>query len=307
MNVLITGGYGFIGSSIARKFFEEGANIFIIDNLSTGKPSNISFTHQFYHLGIEDPHCETVFESNVIDVVIHCAAQTSVQFSLANPLTDSHTNIMGLIRMLNLSKKYNVKHFIFTSSAAVYGNQGRIDIQEDLPLNPLSIYGLNKKIGEEYCLKWQEYYNLPVLIYRFANVYGPHQSLLSGAVIPVLVNKITTNAEMVIYGDGQQTRDFLFVEDVATAVVKGVKAKLCGVYNLSTNEEVTLNHLLDVIREEGYSLNVKYEEDRPGDIRHSRLNNEKIKKTLGWNAAISINEGLKRCLQQINSNQNILH
>lgn len=298
VNVLITGGYGFIGSAIAKKFYEQGANIFIIDNLSTGKSSNINFKHQFFQYNIEDPNCESVFKLNNIDFVIHCAAQTSVQFSMTNPLADSHSNILGLLKILSLSDKYKVKHFTFTSSAAVYGNQGRVAIKEDIILNPLSIYGLNKKIGEKYCQKWKEFYKLPILIYRFANVYGPHQSLTSNAIIPVLLNKIKTEQDLVIYGDGQQTRDFLFVEDVADAVVEGAKFQLQGIYNLSTNEEVSLNHLIHIVKKLGYPINVKYEKERVVDIRHSRLCNDKIKQAIGWSAKVSIEEGLENCLKE---------
>ena len=136
LNVLVTGGYGFIGSTIARKFFELGSNIFIIDNLSTGQTNNISFKHNFYQYSIDDAQCENVFQTNRIDIVIHCAAQTSVQVSMGHPLKDSHANIYGLLRILTLAKKYNVKHFVFTSSAAVYGNQGRTAIEENSTLDP---------------------------------------------------------------------------------------------------------------------------------------------------------------------------
>ena len=132
----------------------------------------------------------------------------------------------------------------------------------------MSIYGLNKKIGEEYCQKWKEFYHLPVLIYRFANVYGAHQSLASNSIIPVLINKIKTGEELMIFGDGHQTRDFLFVEDLAEAVVEGVKVKLEGVSNLSSNNEVSLNALLEIVKKHGYPLSVKYEDERAGDIRH---------------------------------------
>ncbi|CAM5666398.1 Nucleoside-diphosphate sugar epimerase OS=Lysinibacillus sphaericus OX=1421 GN=LS41612_19135 PE=4 SV=1 [Lysinibacillus sphaericus] len=188
MNVLVTGGYGFIGSAVARRFFEEGANIYIIDNLSTGHLRNIDFEHKSYLLNVEDEVCEHFFKEVAFDVVIHCAAQTSVQLSIQEPMKDILTNIVGLSQMLFFSSKYKVKHFVFASSAAVYGNSHYPPLEETDVSEPISMYGLNKSIGETYCEKWQRDYRLPTLIYRFANVFEPRQRMQGeAAVIPSML------------------------------------------------------------------------------------------------------------------------
>ncbi|HBT72700.1 MAG TPA: nucleoside-diphosphate sugar epimerase, partial [Lysinibacillus sp.] len=173
MNVLVTGGYGFIGSAVGRRFFEEGATIYIIDNLSTGHLRNVDFEHKSYLLNVEDEVCEHLFKEIHFDVVIHCAAQTSVQQSIQEPVKDILTNIVGLSQMLFLASKYNVQHFVFASSASVYGDSHYPPLEETDVCEPISMYGLNKSIGETYCEKWHKDYRLPILIYRFANVFGP--------------------------------------------------------------------------------------------------------------------------------------
>ncbi|GLC87701.1 NAD-dependent epimerase/dehydratase family protein [Lysinibacillus piscis] len=298
MNVLVTGGYGFIGSAVARRFFEEGAQIYIIDNLSTGHLRNIDFEHKSYLLNVEDEVCEHFFKEVDFDVVIHCAAQTSVQQSVQAPVKDILTNIVGLSQMLFLSSKYNVKHFVFASSAAVYGNNIAPPLHEENNVEPISMYGLNKSIGETYCEKWQKDYQLPMLIYRFSNVFGPRQSIQGeAAVIPSMLKSSIEGTPFTIYGDGEQTRDFIYVDDIADAIYEGVQAGLQGTYNVSTNEAWSIHQIILLLQHYNHPLEIQYVAAREGDIQHSSLNNEKIANALGWQPKFSFVDGIERTLQ----------
>ncbi|MEO4054282.1 NAD-dependent epimerase/dehydratase family protein [Solibacillus sp. CAU 1738] len=298
-SILITGGYGFVGSVVARKLYEQGAEITIVDNCSTGNKRTVPFPHNAYEMNVEDALCETIFKQHKIDIIIHCAAQTSVTTSMKDPIQDSYSNVFGVIRMLMWAQKYNVEHFVFTSSAAVYGDQLELPITEDRQLNPLSVYGMNKQIGEMYCERWQQFHNLPTLIYRFSNVYGPGANQ-TDAIIPRITEKIINNEVLTIYGDGNQSRDFIYVDDIANAIIRGVESRLQGIYNISTNEHISLNELIQTVRELGYTLTVNNEQAKDSDIKHSLLSNEKIVKTTQWQPTVSIKEGIQRCIESKN-------
>ena len=294
MNVLITGGYGFIGSHVAEEFYKEGYRIFIIDNLSSGNSRNIKFKHSFYKLDIEDNKCREVFKNNKFDVVIHLAAQINVVNSLKNPCSDALPNILGLINMLQLSAEYGVKKFVFASSAAVYGNNGKIPLKEDAAVNPLSPYGISKAAGELYCKKWNELYGLNTVCLRFSNVYGPRQSTTGeGGVVSIFMERAAMGKELVVFGDGNQTRDFIYVKDVAGAIFKSVKMNITGVLNLSTQSETSINELIEELRCLKPIKGICYKNIREGDIKNSCLDNTKIKQELDWEPRYSTTEGLK--------------
>ncbi|MBM7649087.1 nucleoside-diphosphate-sugar epimerase [Bacillus ectoiniformans] len=297
MKILVTGGYGFIGSFIAERFFKENHSIYIIDNLSSGKKENIYFNHRSFIGNIEDDTCEAFFRTHSFDVVIHCAAQTYVQQSIENPVLDSETNILGLINMLNLSRKYGVKKFVFCSSAAIYGDTNSLPIAEDTPAHPISPYGLNKLVGEMYCRKWEELYGLSSLIFRFSNVYGPkqHVSKESGVIAKFTACLLKDNP-LVIYGDGNQTRDFIYVGDIADAIYRSVVSDLSGTYNLSSNTEISVNQLITELRVFRPVSQTVYADQPHGDITRSRLDNTKIKTKLDWVPKFSLHEGLEKVI-----------
>jgi nucleoside-diphosphate-sugar epimerase len=295
MNVLITGGYGFIGSFVAERFYKENHSIFIIDNLSVGRKENISFPHKSMITDITDVQCEAFFKTYNIDVVIHCAAQTQVKRSVDDPVEDSSTNILGLINMLHLSKKYRVKQFVFCSSAAIYGENQQLPLKEEEEANPISPYGLSKWTGELYCKKWEELYGVSSLIYRFSNVYGPRQHLSQeSSVITFFTKLMLEDRQVTIYGDGEQTRDFIYVGDVAEAIYRGVMSQLSGVYNLSTATEVTINQLVEEMSKHHPITDIHHGDSRPGDIRRSILDNTKVKRDLDWVPKYRLNEGLEK-------------
>ncbi len=294
--IVITGGYGFIGSVVAKKLYEQGATIIIIDNCSTGNKRAIPFAHIAYEMNVEDALCEMVFKQHKIDIIIHCAAQTSVMKSMHDPIQDSYSNVFGVLRMLMWSQKYNVEHFVFTSSATVYGDQSTWPLTEVQQLNPLSIYGLNKQIGEMYCERWSKFHNVPTLILRFSNVYGP-QTYNNEAIIPKIVQALSNNQLLTIYGNGEQTRDFIFVDDIANAIILGVEKRLNGVFNISTNKQNSVNTLIDIVRHLGYKLDVKYVEKKENDIMYSILSNEKFRHAAQWQPTVMIKEGIQRCIE----------
>lgn len=307
MRVLVTGGYGFIGSFVAEKFYREGHEVHIIDNLSTGNKSNIHFRHQSYLLHIEDEQCEQVFRTNKYDIVIHLAAQVDVNKSVDNPTHDSKINLLGLINILQLSKKYGVSKFVFASSAAVYGNN-----MEEIPLNeqskcvPVSPYGINKLLGEYYCQKWTEMYQLDTICFRFSNVYGPKQGFKGeGGVISIFTNQILHNEPLTIYGDGSQTRDFIYVEDVAEAIFRAVLSDVSGVMNLSTNTETSVNQLVEQLEKYANVNDIVYEDTKTFEIQFSRLDNQIVKQEVDWIPKYSLEEGLKNTFKWFQAQKKI--
>lgn len=306
MRVLITGGCGFIGSHVADRLFKEGHEIYIMDNLSTGSIENIPFRHKFYNLDICDEECEKVLQCNKPDIVIHLAAQTSVDTSLLSPYLDTKTNVLGTANMLSLSAKYGVKKFLFASSAAVYGNPEETPLREESKTDPLSPYGMSKRTGELYCSKWSEIYGLNTLCFRFSNVYGPGQGIAGeGGVISIFIQKLLDNQPLIIYGDGNQTRDFIYVEDLADALCKALDSRYSGIMNLSTNTENSLNTLVQTLEGMHPVQDILYQAARNGDISKSRLNNARIREILHWSPQYAFAEGIAKTYQWYQSRRTI--
>lgn len=307
MRVLITGGYGFIGSFVGEMFALEGHEVHIIDNLSTGSSENAKFNHIFYQVNAEDPKCEEIFKKFKFDVVIHLAAQVNVAISMEDPYIDSKYNVLGISNMLNLARKYGANKVVFASSAAVYGLNEEIPLKEESQCDPVSPYGMNKWVGEMYCEKWNEIFGLDTLCYRFSNVYGPRQGTIGeGGVVSIFIQRIVQGKDLTIYGDGEQTRDFIYVQDVAEAIYRGVKKDLSGIYNLSTNTGISVNQLIETLGELADDIkNVNYENERQGDIRQSRLDNTKIKSDLDWEPFHTYKDGLAKTYHWFNENKSV--
>jgi nucleoside-diphosphate-sugar epimerase len=303
MRVLITGGYGFIGSYVAERFNNEGHDVYIIDNLSTGNKENVLFKHKFFRISVEDPKCEDIFHAIRFDVVIHLAAQVNVGTSIANPYLDSQSNVLGLVNMLQLSNKYGVKKLVFASSAAVYGFNNEIPLKEAALCDPISPYGINKWIGELYCRKWNEMFGVKTLCCRFSNVYGPRQGTIGeGGVVSIFINRVLEGKPLEVYGDGEQTRDFIFVEDVAYAIYRSVEQDLKGIYNLSTNTETSVNDIIYTLEQFKEVKAVIYKEPKLGDIKYSRLDNTRIIRDLDWVPHHNFHEGLEKTFEWFTNN-----
>lgn len=299
MKVLITGGYGFIGSFVAEKFYQEGHDIYILDDLSSGKKENVIIRHKSFITSITSGNCENIFKGHSFDIVIHLAANVDVTKSINMPTYDANTNIVGLLNMLQLSAKYNVKKFIFASSAAVYGDTTLLPIKEDDDCKPISPYGMSKSVGEYYCEMWSKHYNLETACLRFSNVYGPRQGSIGEAgVAAIFLNQIMKRKQLTVYGNGEQTRDFIFVRDVAEAIFRVVMSDCIGIYNVSSNTETHINQLLDemesILESTGVGKlpSVNYTDKRVGDIENSKLDNCKITDDTDWAPKYSITDGM---------------
>lgn len=291
---LITGGAGFIGSHIVEKLLENNYNVIIIDNLSSGFIENIpnSDTLKFYQLNIEKDDLELVFQKEAPDYVIHLAAQTSVNFSISHPYYDANMNVMASIKLLELCKKYNIRKFITASSAAIYGNPKYLPIDENHPTEPMSQYGLSKLTMEKYI----KLSGIPYIIFRFSNAYGPRQkSSKESGVVAIFNNAMKNNEPINIYGDGEQIRDFIYVEDIANICIKAINSNVENeIINFSTNKGVSLNQLFKVMKSlYNYTLNANYLPERIGDIKNSILSNDKAYNLLKFTNYTKLEKGLE--------------
>ena len=279
---LITGGAGFIGSHIVDKLLENNYQVIVVDNLSSGCVENLPNSNnlKLYKLNIEKDDIEQVFINENPNFVIHLAAQTSVNYSISNAYFDAEMNIMSSIKLLEICKKFNVEKFITASSAAVYGNPKYLPIDENHPTEPMSQYGLSKLTMEKYI----ELSKVPYIIFRFSNAYGPRQkSSKESGVIAIFDKAMKENSPINIYGDGEQIRDFIYVEDIAQACIKVLKSDIKNqIINFSTNKGVTLNELFSKMSKlYNYTQSANYLPKRIGDIENSILSNKKAISILG--------------------------
>ncbi len=287
--VLITGGAGFIGSNIAKYFISQNDyNIIIIDNLSTGSFDNIS------NLNLKFIECdilskiklEEIFSLNNIDYVIHQAAQSSVDKSLEDPSFNGEENIIGTINLLKLSVKYKIKKFIFASSASVYGIPQYLPIDEEHPLNPVSFYGISKQSAENYIKLFNKLYSLNFIILRYSNVYGNKDFAGENEtnVISIFYKNLLNNNEIIIYGDGLQTRDFVFVKDIAIANYLSLKSNIKNeIFNVGSGEKTSVIEIYKILSNLlNKNISINYKNNKIGDINHSYFNINKIKRLLNW-------------------------
>lgn len=292
--VLITGGYGFIGSHVAERFNKEGYKIYIIDDLSSGRADNITIKHKRFNLDIIDQKCEEIFRSNRFDIVIHLAAVTE-SYGLNESLNEyTKSNVLGLSNILELSSKYNVPKVIFASSADVYGNRGNGPYTEDMKIMPHTSLGISKEAGEGYCRYYSKRYNLETVILRISNVYGPRQPKQNGTLSNIL-GKVFDDEKLVINDNGYDSRDYIYVEDVAFAIYQCATMKCHGTFNLSTNTENSLNDIFEFLKKVTDIDNVTYEEYAKNIGQH-RLNNSLLMNMINWEPKYSLEEGLRKTL-----------
>ena len=302
---VVTGGAGFIGSHLAELLANRGYHVTILDDLSSGKMANIeallSKENVEFVLGsITDlPLLHKVFQG--VDHIFHQAAIVSVPRSIVDPLTYHETNTTGTLNVLLGARDNNVKKVVFASSSSVYGDSPTLPKSEDMCPNPQSPYALTKLVGENYCNVFHQVYGLPTVCLRYFNVYGPRQDPKSkyAAVIPSFIDRITQGKRPIIYGDGEQTRDFTFVKDIVEANILVVESNDTGVFNIGTGESITINQLAQLIAKLTGSSNLKpiYQEPRSSDVRHSAACISKAK-TFGYSLRYSLKEGLREIIRQ---------
>ncbi|PAE25861.1 NAD-dependent epimerase/dehydratase family protein [Bacillus sp. 7894-2] len=302
--VLITGGCGFIGSHIADKLIAEGYDVAVVDNLATGKKCNIDSANvRFYECSILEPVFEEIVVKEQPEYIIHQAAQVSVFNSIQDSLYDEEVNIRGSLKVIEAAVKAHTKKVIYASSAAVYGVPQYLPIDTKHPISPLSPYGVSKFSVEKYLEMSWSLHGLDYTILRYANVFGPRQDALGeGGVISIFMDSIVKGQQITIFGDGEQTRDFIYVEDVADANVQALKLGSRDVHNISTGSEISLNELTGTIMEiTGTSQSPQYENEREGDIKRSVLCNEKSKKDLYWEPKYTLRDGLHETFRYYSS------
>lgn len=288
MKILITGGAGFIGSHLVDELIKQKHSVAIIDNLSEGKKENINLKARFYKINICN-NLESIFRKENPEIIFHLAAQKNVRKSIEDPIKDARTNILGTLNILKHCK--NVKKFIFSSSGgAIYGNTKIIPTPETETPNPLSPYGVSKLAIEKYL----KALNMPYISLRYSNVYGPRQDPFGEAgVVAIFINKIKNNQTPIIFGSGEQTRDYIYVSDVVSANIKALEKNIFGEFNIGTSRETSVNQLLKLIDPKAKP---KYKPAIAGEVQTSCLDITKAKKILDWEPKIKLEDGIKQIL-----------
>ncbi|MFD1175587.1 NAD-dependent epimerase/dehydratase family protein [Paenibacillus puldeungensis] len=307
MKVLVTGGAGFIGRYTVKRLIEVGDQVVVVDR----KPdvgrlfSDLGVT--VYQQDIGSEQMEKIFADERPDSVIHLAAQVSVRRSLQNPLDDAETNIMGTVRLLQLCARYHVQKIVFASSAAVYGNPRQVPIKETHITEPLSFYGVSKRVSEMYIETFALRHDLDYSILRYANVYGIRESRTGeDGVLTAFVERIMAGLPLEIYGDGLQTRDFIYVKDVAEANVAALRSGEQQIMNISSGAGISLLETVGILKELcGRNVNPQFLPAQAGDIEHSVLDNGKARDILWWEPSYSIYEGLREMVDfELDARQN---
>ncbi|MBO4433666.1 MAG: SDR family NAD(P)-dependent oxidoreductase [Clostridia bacterium] len=309
MRALVTGGSGFIGSNVVKLLIDEGYDVRVIDNLSSGYIENIS---EYVDAGKVDFIKGDITDATAVekvmagvDVVFHLAASVGRQRSLDNPQLDSQINLIGTVNVLEGMRKNGVKRIVYSSSAAMFGELVTPTIDENHPQNADSPYGVSKLAAEKMILAYSGIYDITGVCLRYFNIYGVNQRFdLYGNVIPIFAKRIFAGEPITIYGDGSQTRDFVNAKDVALANLLASKSENgTDVYNLGSGESVTINWLAQKMQEiAGINVGIVYAPERPADVKHCKANAEKAQKVLGFTASVGLTEGLKDYLDWYKEN-----
>lgn len=307
MKILVTGGAGFIGSHVVDLYIEEGHEVAVVDNLSSGKREYVNKDAQFYEVDIRDKDAlKRVFEEFKPDVINHHAAQISVQYSVENPLYDADVNVIGSLNLITLALQHEVEKFIYISSGgAVYGEPEKLPCSEDHPVNPLSPYGVTKHVVEHYLYLFNVNDGLDYIILRYPNVYGPRQDPYGEAgVVAIFSLRMLRNEEVYIFGDGTQERDFVYVKDVAMANIGALTYKahenssLARIFNLGSGRGTSVNEIYSILKRlTGYKRDAIYAPRKKGEVYKISLDATKARRELGWSETYTLEEGLSETVE----------
>jgi UDP-glucose 4-epimerase len=295
MKILVTGGAGFIASNITDAYIAAGHNVVVVDNLSTGRKVNLNPAATFYEMDIRDKALSAVFDEHRFDVINHHAAQMDVRKSVQDPIYDAEINALGFLNLLQNSVRTGVKKVIFASSGgAIYGEQDTYPADETHNTQPYSPYGITKLVGEKYLFFYNLTYGLQYVALRYANVYGPRQNPHGEAgVVAIFCERMLAGQEAVIYGNGEQTRDFVFVKDVVAANLAALDLKSCDIINIGTARETSVNQLFQYINTlTGAGLTEKHAEKKEGEQMRSVIDPGKARRILHWTPQYTIEKGL---------------
>lgn len=299
MRILVTGGAGFIGSHVVNKLIKEKQQVVVLDDLSGGLREHLPADAAFVQLDVRNAAAQDYIAEGHFDAIIHLAAQTMVDASIREPQMDEQVNIGGVVNVLEGARRGGVRRVLFSSSAAVYGDAADEDlpIREEHLLEPLSFYGLSKLTTESYLALYHRYFGMEYVVFRFANVYGERQGNGGeGGVISIFCKKLAAHEGITIFGNGLQTRDFVYAGDVANALWQGLMTDHPNtVYNISTQTETSLIELVSILNAiAGTKCQTIFAPPRAGDIFRSVLNCRKAREKLPWQPEMSIHEGLQR-------------
>lgn len=299
MKVLVTGGAGFIGSSAVAALLTAGHQPVVVDNLSSGRSTNLPQTVQLHCIDILSAELADVLTAERPEAVMHLAAQVSVSFSLANPVADATANLLGTLRVLDACVRTGCRKLIYASSAAVYGDPDCLPVSEDHPARPLSPYGASKHAVEHYLPIYRQQHGLDFTILRLANVYGPRQELSAeSGVTTQFLHRLLGKQRPLVEGDGLQTRDFIYVKDVAMAFVSALAGGSGEIINIGSGREQTILSLLGELELVlGRPAMAMHGPARSGDIRHSVLDCHKARQQLGWAPHCSLRAGLEETVE----------
>lgn len=297
MKVLVTGGAGFIGSHLVDRLVQEGHDVVVVDNLSTGKRRNLNRAARFYKLDIQSWRLERVFRNERPSLVMHLAAQMDVRRSVEDPVFDAQVNILGTLNVLEQAVKHGARKVIFSSSGgAIYGEQQAFPAQESHVTQPLSPYGISKLCGEQYLSYYQRVSGVQYVSLRYANVYGPRQDPEGEAgVVAIFIQKLLSHEQPIINGNGRQTRDFIFVEDVVEANLAALGQEVQGIYNVGMGQETSINDLFrNLVELTKATCKEVHGPAKKGEQARSVIDTTKLRQELGWDPKVDLHEGLRR-------------
>lgn len=301
MTCLVTGGAGFIGSHLVDKLVSKGYKVVVIDNLSTGSRKNLNSKAVFYKLDIQSFKVAKVFKKEKPQALFHFAAQIDVRESVNDPMKDAKINILGSLNLLENCVKYGTKKVIFASTGGtIYGKTDVVPTPENYPSRPISPYGVAKLTIENYLHYYHVVHGIPYIALRFANVYGSRQDPMGeSGVIAIFINHLLSGKIPVIYGNGKQTRDYVFIDDVVEAAFKAFQKKAVGKFNIGTGKETSVEKLLKELKDiTGSKLKARRAPVRLGEQQRSSLLCLRAKKELGWSPKWDIKKGLEQTVKQ---------
>jgi len=302
MNILVTGGAGFIASNIVDAYIKLGHKVVVIDDLSTGRKSNLNKAVVFLEMDIRDSKLESVFKEHKIEFVNHQAARGDVRASIERPMEYADVNVVGGINILECCRKNNVKGIIYSSSGGcVYGEPQYVPTTEEHPMQPRDPYGASKACYEIYLQTYRQLYGINYTIFRYPNVYGPRQNPFGEAgVVSIFAKKMITGQDIIINGDGEQIRDYVFIDDVVKGNLLATERTDNTIYNLGTGVGTSVNAIFDKLRKIlDYNKMPVHGPAKSGEVSRSLLSYDKIKMARGWTPAVSFDEGLAKTVNYV--------
>lgn len=311
---LVTGGAGFIGSNLVKKLLQKRERVVALDNFSSGRKENIKefFKNSNFKFVRGDLRKPKDVEKAIsgADFIIHLAATSSVEISISNPTFAFENNVIGTLNLLDIARRYKkIKKIVFASTAGVYG-ESSIPQKESAPTSPISPYALSKLTGEKLCRVFSEIYKVPTICLRYFNVFGPYRDPHSeySGVISKFISNFLKNKRPIIFGDGKQVRDFIFVDDVVEATLKAANSKFHSgeIFNVASGKSISILELIEILNEI-FSRDVKpiFKEEKPGDIKFSYADIKKIKESLSWYPKTEVKEGLFKTIEWFKKNERI--